>query len=119
MRPPRRAVAGLLGLAGIALATSGCASQISALAPVSGDNTYKLRVATIDVLLAKGIAIKVAPTCVQEATAVTCTGTTMDGSPIAVTAPGKGGETMRITVAGLVVFEGTVTQVIDDAATRS
>ncbi len=116
MIPTRRTVRSLTALAGIVLVATGCASQISALAPVSGDNTYEVRVATIDVLLAQGVALKIAPTCVQDAAAVTCSGTTMDGSAITVTAPGKGTESMRITVAGSVVFEGSVQQVIDDAA---
>lgn len=106
-------------LAALALSASlmtGCASQIAALAPVSGDNAYAVRSAAIDVLLEMGYSLRIAPTCAQGVEAITCEGTMLDGSAISVMAPGKGKESMTVTVGGKVVFEGAVQQVLDRAA---
>lgn len=109
-----------LRAAGFAVAgvfmTSACASQVAALAPVSGDNIYKVRTAATDVLLESGYAIKVAPVCTQEPEAVVCAGSTMDEEAIAVTAPGKGKTTMTVTVGGATVFDGVIQDIIDKAA---
>lgn len=103
----------------VALTVAGCASQISALAPVGGDNTFKVRTATIDVLLREGYALKVVPTCAQQAQAVVCEGTTMDDARITVTAPGKGSTTMSVMVGDEVVYDGSVQEIVDAAAGQS
>ncbi|MFZ4487003.1 MAG: hypothetical protein ACOYO9_10480 [Candidatus Nanopelagicales bacterium] len=115
----RLRTASLACASALVLVASGCASQMSALAPVGGDNIFKVRTATIDVLLGEGLALKVVPTCVQEAEAVVCEGTTMDDAKISVTAPGKGTTTMAITVGGVVVYDGSVQAIIDAAAGQS
>jgi hypothetical protein len=40
----------------------------------------------------------------------------MDDAKISVTAPGKGTTTMAITVGGVVVYEGSVQEIIDAGA---
>ena len=107
---------GVASLALAALSLAGCASQISALAPVGGDNAYGVRTAAIDVLIDKGYSVKSAPTCVQGTDAITCEGTVLDGSTISVQAPGKGKASMTVSVGGKVVFEGDIQQVLDRAA---
>lgn len=105
-----------VSLALTALSLAGCASQVAALAPVSGDNAYAVRTATIDVLLDKGYSLTIAPACVQGVEAITCDGTVLDGSAVSVNAPGKGKESMTVSVGGKVVFEGSIQQVLDQAA---
>ena len=92
---------------------------MSALAPVGGDNIFKVRTATIDVLLGEGYALKMVPTCVQQSEVVVCEGTTMDDAKITVTAPSKGTTTMAIDVGGVVVYEGSIQKIIDSAAGQS
>jgi len=98
---------------------TGCASQISALAPVSGDNTFMVRTATIDVLLREGYQLRIVPTCNQQAQAVVCEGTTMQDEQVTVQAPGKGATTMTVTVGGAVIYDGSVREIIDAAAGES
>ncbi len=98
---------------------SGCASQMSALAPVGGDNIFKVRTATIDVLLGEGYALKIVPTCVQQSEVVVCEGTTMDDVKITAIAPAKGTTTMAINVGGVVVYDGSIQTIIDAAAGQS
>jgi len=102
---------GLL-LSGLLLA--GC-SQIGGLAPVSGNEVSSVRTASIDVLLDKGVAIKVAPVCAESSGAFRCEGTTVDGGAIVVTAPASTPLRMTITVAGAQVFEGSVEDVLTAA----
>lgn len=103
-------------LAALTLLVSGCASQINALAPVSGDTVFIVRTAAVDVLIDEGLSIKQVPICTTDDTGIVCTGTLVDGSDITVTAEGKKPTTMTITVSGDVVFDGSIQQVIDDAA---
>lgn len=112
-------IAAVACAAAVALTASGCASQISALAPVSGDNTFMVRTATIDVLLREGYALKIVPTCAQQTQAVVCEGTTMDDATITVTAPGKGSTTMSVMVGDKVVYDGSVQEIVDAAAGQS
>ncbi len=98
------------------LALAGCASQISALAPVSGGDITALRIAAIDVLEQQGVEMMLVPACVTEGEGYTCSGTTYAGKPIEVTSPGTDPLGMTVTVDGAVVFEGSVKVVIDKAA---
>ena len=59
------------------LALAGC-SQVSALAPVSGDAITTLRIAVDDVLLENDVRILIAPKCTTAAEATSCTGSTVD-----------------------------------------
>lgn len=104
---------GLLA-AGALLLLTGC-SQISALAPVGGDDITGLRTAAVDVLLQKKVAIKVAPTCVESSTEYRCQGTTVTGGPILVTAPTADPIIMTITVDGAQIFNGSVDDVLTAA----
>ena len=105
-------------LASIALVAllSGCASQIDALAPVSGDSRSGLRSAAIDVLLDRQLSVREAPDCVDVDDGWSCVGSLTDGSPIVVTAPGPTLETMTVLVGDIVVYEGSVMDVLDQAA---
>lgn len=98
----------------LVLALSGCASQIDALGPVSGEGRTTLRIAVIDVLVANGIAMSDVPVCEPDAAtngAYNCSGVTADGEPILAASPD--GVTFSVTVDGAVVFEGNVDDVID------
>lgn len=97
------------------LVMPGCASQVSGLAPVSGAGMYAVSTAAKDVLVAQGVDILVAPTCVQAAS-ITCMGTTVSGQQIVVSAPGKGTTTLTITIGGTTVYTGSIRDVLDRAA---
>lgn len=120
---PRAAVAAGFAQAGLALGAAlvvsglaGCASQIDALAPVSGDDVSAVRTATTDVLLARNADILEAPVCAKSETAITCEGTLTNGSTISVDAPLDAPDTMTVTVAGEVVYEGSIQDVLSAAA---
>ena len=99
------------------LALTGCASQISGLAPVGGDTMTGVRTAVIDVLIDKGIDVKVAPTCTEVATGYECEGTTMDGQPITATGSDADDPKIEIVVGGgAPIFTGTMQAVLDEAA---
>jgi hypothetical protein len=112
-----RRVTVLLPIATLGVALlAGCSSQISALAPVGGDDITSLRIAAIDVLLERKLTIRDAPVCSEVAPGYSCTGSLTDGSAIVVTAPDADATTMTITVGGSVVYEGSVQEVLDRAA---
>lgn len=111
-----------LAAAGVALAAlglAGCASQIDALAPVSGDDVSAVRTATTDVLLDQGVDILEAPNCTKSETAITCVGALVDGSQISVDAPLDTPDTMTVTVAGEVIYDGSIQDVLAAAAGSS
>lgn len=99
-----------------ALGVTGCASQIDALAPVSGDDVSAVRTATTDVLLAEGLEILVAPVCEKDEVAITCEAKLVDGTQVSTDAPLDGTVTMTVTAAGDVVYDGSVQDVLDRAA---
>lgn len=103
----------------MAVTATGCASQLAGLAPVSGDDVYLVRVATIDVLLAQGVSMSIVPSCEQQAQAITCAGSTVDGRPITATSPGRKGETVTIMVGGDTAYSGSVMDVVTAAARTS
>jgi hypothetical protein len=111
-----RLVKHLVATAGLMLALTGCAAQISGLAPVGGDTITGVRFAAIDALLKEGIAIKRAPLCHDEASGYACTGTTVDGKAIEVTATDTDDPAMVVTVDGAVIYRGSMMSKLDEAA---
>jgi hypothetical protein len=98
-------------------ALAGCASQLSALAPVGGDALTGVKFAATDVLLEKKFGILEAPVCTQAGTAVSCVGSLTDGAAISVQADiGTKPHTMTVTVGGSVVYDGEVQKILDEAA---
>jgi hypothetical protein len=106
----------LVAIAGLMLAVTGCASQISGLAPVGGDTITGVRFAAIDALLKERIAIKRAPVCHDVASGYACSGTTVDGKAIEVTATDADDPAMVVTVDGVVVYKGTMMTKLNEAA---
>jgi hypothetical protein len=107
----------LLAVAALLLALTGCASQISGLAPVGGDDITGVRIAAIDVLLQNGVAIKSAPICREVDKGYACTGTTVDGKAIEVTADDDADDpAMVVTVDGKVIYRGSMMSKLDEAA---
>ncbi len=95
---------------------AGC-SQIAAIAPVGGNHLTEVRFATIDVLQEQGIALQDVPTCTRgDDGSVACTGTTSTGDDIAASSPGSDPDRVTVTVSSKVVFDGSVSEVIDRAA---
>lgn len=120
---PRAAVAAGFAQAGLAIVVAlaasslvGCASQIDSLAPVSGDDVSAVRAATTDVLLAQQVDILEAPVCAKSETAITCEGKLTNGSTVSVDAPLDAPDTMTVTVAGEVIYEGSIQDVLSAAA---
>lgn len=105
----------LAGAAGLALLVAGC-SQAQALAPVGGNGLAEVRFAAIDVLLAAGEDIAVAPVCTAEPAAITCTGRAGGGEAIAVSSPGSAAQTMTVDVGDRRLYDGPVADVLDAAA---
>jgi hypothetical protein len=96
---------------------AGCASQLSALAPVGGDALTGVKFAATDVLLEKKFGILEAPVCTQVGNAVSCVGSLTDGAVISVQADiGTKPHTMTVTVGGSVVYDGEVQKILDEAA---
>ncbi|MBN9181731.1 hypothetical protein [Microbacterium sp.] len=111
----RRAVVLALLLAPL---LAGC-SQVAAIAPVGGDHLAEVRYAAIDVLLDKGIDVLVAPDCTQAASgAVSCTGKTTDGTPLAATSPADDQTVVTVTVGDRTLYSGAIMTVLDDAARK-
>lgn len=106
------------GAAALAVAAlAGCASQLSALAPVGGDALTGVKFAATDVLLEKKLGILEAPVCTQTGSAVSCVGSLTDGAVISVQADiGTKPHTMTVTVGGSVVYDGEVQKILDEAA---
>jgi hypothetical protein len=106
----------LAATAGLLLALTGCASQISGLAPVGGDTITGVRSAAIDALLKEGIAIKRAPICHEVVSGYACSGTTVDGKAIEVTADDADDPAMLVTVDGAVIYRGSMMSKLNEAA---
>jgi hypothetical protein len=107
----------LLVAAALSLALTGCASQISGLAPVGGDDITGVRIAAINVLLQNDVAIKTAPICRDVDTGYACSGTTVDGKAIEVTADDDADDpAMIVTVDGAVIYQGSMMRKLDEAA---
>ena len=115
----RPAMLALASAACVGALLSGCASQIDALAPVGGSNRIALRTAAIDVLLQNKLTIRDAPQCEKAGDAYSCVGSLTDGSPIVVTSPGTDVTTMTVMVGDVVVYEGSVEDVLNAAARQS
>ncbi len=126
----RRAALPLAVTLGAALlASSGC-TQVAQLRGVAGAELSAVRTATNDVLVSKGVAIRVAPVCEYDATTYACEGTAADGSVIASTAivrAAYGATTdewgadapadisLVVTVAGTSIYDGTVEEVLQSS----
>lgn len=100
----------------LVIALTGCASQISGLAPVGGDDITGVRSAAINVLLQNGVAIKRAPTCQETIEGYACSGSTTDDRAIAVSATKGDNTVMVVDVGGIVVYRGPVQDILDQAA---
>lgn len=113
---PRRAAA-LMTLAGLLALLPGC-SQVAALAPVGGDALAEVRFGAIDVLLDRDVALLEAPVCDVEGSdpSVTCEGTTSAGEEILVSSSIEDDAVLSITVGGVEIFQGSLADVIDEAA---
>ena len=99
------------------LVLTGCASQISGLAPVGGDALTGVRIAAVDVLLENKLGILEAPVCTQVAKSVSCVGSLTDGSVVTVEADvSTTPNTMTVTVGGTMIYDGDVQAVLDKAA---
>jgi hypothetical protein len=96
-------------------AVAGC-SQVSALAPVGGDDITTLRIAIDDVLLAARVQVLVAPKCAPVGEGFACKGSTTDGAAIVATSPAGEPRQVSVSVGGKVLFEGEVSAVVDKAA---
>jgi hypothetical protein len=107
---------GARALCGAAIALVAGCSQVSALAPVGGDDITTLRIAIDDMLSAQQVPVLVSPKCVAEGDAFACTGSTKDGSPIVATSPPGEPRTMSVTVGAEVIYEGEVQSVVEKAA---
>lgn len=109
---------------GAVLALAGC-SQVNGLAAGTSNKVFYVQSAAIDVLVKSGVEIKVAPACDPvTATTVSCAnGQTTDGKEIKVevlpeptVAPG--GEaitTIRVSVGGKQIYEGSVEKMLGEA----
>ena len=107
----------LVATASLAVALlAGCGSQISALAPVGGDDITSLRIAAIDVLLERKLTVRDAPVCTEVAPGYSCVGSLTDGSAIVVVSPDPDATTMTVSVGGTPIYEGSVQEVLDRAA---
>lgn len=104
-----------LGLLAVAAALTAC-TQVAALTPVGGDSITSVRNAAYDVLVAQGVDILVAPQCTTASTGFSCTGSTMDGREIAVSATSQAPYPMTVSVGGAVIFEGNAQDVLRQAA---
>ncbi len=109
----------VLGGAGL-LALSACAvtTQVDALQPVAGDAVTGVTVAAADVLISQGVAIKVVPVCRFGSGRYVCSGETMSGDKIRITAEGEDPQTMRVMVADEPVYTGSIDEVLTRAARR-
>ncbi len=102
-------------LALIVPALAGC-SQVSALAPVSGDAITTLRIAIDDVLLENDVTILIAPKCTSSSGGTSCTGSTVEGEAITVTSPVTKPQTMTVKVGDTVLYTGDVESIVQKAA---
>ncbi len=90
-------------------------SQVSSLTPVGGSSVTTVRNAANNVLFDQAVPILVAPKCAAVDSGFTCTGSTIDGAEILVTAAGTAPYDMTVSVGGSVIFEGNAQAVLDEA----
>ena len=102
----------VVALAGSALA--GC-SQVEQLKPV-GSRVTLVRFAALDVLAAKKVEVLVAPVCTSTDDNVSCSGQTVSRQPITVTSIHDNPVNMDVSVAGAVVYSGSIQGVLDAQA---
>lgn len=102
----------------VAVTTLAACSQLSALAPVGGNRLAEVRFGAIDVLHERGIDLMTAPACAQtgDGPEISCAGTTADGDDVAVVSDTDDDARLEVSVAGTVVFEGALSEVLDAAA---
>lgn len=98
-----------------ALLLSGC-SQVASLTPVSGGPLATVRNAVNDVLVSNNVAILVAPVCTETTQQFECTGSTSDGKPITATATLTTPYSMTVKVGDQSLYDGSVQDVLDQAA---
>lgn len=113
MSPARRGAV-LAVTAASCLILAGC-SQIAALKQVSGVPITTLTIAANDVLVAQRVPVLEAPKCRLDSAAnkYQCSGSTLSGSKIDVTAPDQENLIMTIKVGGKEIFSGGVQDVIE------
>ena len=99
-----------------AMNLTGCASQISALAPVGGNTLVSVRTAATNVLQDQGLDILVAPVCTQTVTEINCAGSLTDEQEFHVNVPLNGALKMKITLAPSIIIEGPSQDVLAKAA---
>lgn len=114
-RPLSVIVIGITTALGIMFLT-GCASQISALAPVGGDTLVSVRTAATNVLQDQGLDILVAPMCTQTQAEISCAGSLTDNQEFHIKAPLDDSFNMTITLNGSIIFEGNYQDVLNKAA---
>ena len=107
-----------LPLVTLAVLLTGC-SQVAALAPVGGDHLAEVRFAANDVLVSSGIDILVAPVCTSTDTAISCSGTTVDGEEITAISTDADPTSIEVSVGDTVLFSGAISDVIDSNARPS
>lgn len=99
-----------------AMILTGCASQISALAPVGGDTLVSVRTAATNVIQDQGLDILIAPVCTQTETEIYCTGSLIDNQEFHINSPLDDSFNMTITLSGSIIFEGNYQDVLNKAA---
>lgn len=110
----RRVGVGVIASAIASLALVGC-SQVASLTPVSGASITTVRNAANDVLVDQQIPILVAPKCTAVTDGFSCTGSTVNGEEILVTAGPTTPFDMSISVGGAIIFEGNAVDVLQSA----
>lgn len=109
---------GIAACVAAAPAFVGC-TQVASLTPVAGDVVAAVGFATKDVLLDKGVEMKVVPVCEGVKPEFTCTGETLDGEAIVSKTSATDVDDLTITVGGKKIFEGSVETVITKAGRTS
>jgi hypothetical protein len=99
----------------VAAALSAC-SQVSALAPVGGDRLATVRFAANDVLVQNRVPALAAPICTASGAAISCTGSTTDGTDISVSSTADQQQLMTVTIGSATLYNGPIQDVIDRAA---
>lgn len=98
----------------VLLCLAGC-SQVAAIAPVGGLHFSEVRFATADILVAQGVEILEGPDCTQDAGAVSCTGSTVDGDTISSESPASDPTLLTVTVGSTQLYSGTIQDALDAA----
>lgn len=96
-------------------AVAGC-SQVSALAPVGGDDITTLRIAIDDVLAEGHVSVLASPKCAAVGGGYACKGSTTDGMAIVATSPAGEPRQVTVKVGSSIVYDGEVATVVERAA---